>query len=247
MTEEAGLIGARLSLSIHPVAIAQWSCQRSLVDVSKNPVGSRDLPKWADTDEMAYKADRAYARIVLSGKVTETDLQLILAAAYDARRAAWHTGTDRLAKLTGKHREVRDAVARMMEDRRLRVRLNGVLSIGHDTPRPFATEILGKGLHDKSARVRAIAANSALVLNMRELLPDLAQQCSVEPNAQTRGIIDSSLRLVRDGYILEPAGPKRFYVTIRKPDGVISGRHVTQEEIDRKGFQALVRTWSEKQ
>jgi hypothetical protein len=95
-------------------------------------------------------------------------------------------------------------------------------------------------LSDKSSRVREKAADQALTLHLSELTADLQRALSVETRDDTKGTIEFSLRLLRDGYILEDEDADRIFITFLATYGITS-HSVSREDLDTKGLEAIIR------
>src|SRR5258706_6661383 len=93
--------------------------------------------------------------------------------------------------------------------------------------------LLRNGLTDRSARVRWKAAEKIGTFERKELLPQLQAAYASETNSKARAEIEFELRLLRDGYIVEPSTPSGFDVTVRTKNGICSG-YVTDDVMREK-------------
>jgi hypothetical protein len=193
-----------------------------------------------DLVEPIRAAVRAYERILASFKCSGRSLQVIVDAACSTRVALSSCGGHLLANLTVIHQAARDAVLGMSEDRQSHVRINAIHLVSAGIPHAFSVPIIQKGLNDRSATVRRIAADRALHLNLKSLVGDLQSQLARETDERTKKAIDYSLRLLRDGYILKPKGKGEYCLTVPTLYGGVAGRFVTKQELKKKGIQALV-------
>jgi hypothetical protein len=183
----------------------------------------------------------AYDRIVRKGRIVPRDLRPILDCACSARIPLVEEVSILLARLTARYLEARNAVADMCNDKRSHVRRNAIVCLGRRTPRRFVAQILRKSLADKSASVRSKAADWALRLDLSVLVPDLEVALTKESHRDTHTTIDFSIRLLRDGYVLDkPCADGAMSITVRHA-GHLLDDSTTAKEIEKKGLQAIIR------
>jgi hypothetical protein len=99
--------------------------------------------------------------------------------------------------------------------------------------------VIRTGLVDKSARVRQAAADCTYLLRRQEFVPDLTSALAAETNPKVKNTILHSLRLLRDGYIIEPVSEDVLSITIPTKDGTI-GRLVSATEFQAKGLNSII-------
>ncbi len=172
--------------------------------------------------------------------LTPEVLEPIVEAASSSRRPLYENATPLLSKLTEHHAEARAAVGTMANDSRSHVRFNAILCLGKSTPLSFSLPLLQQGLRDKSAKVREKAADWAGRLRLRELVPDLEESAAREKNAGASGTIEFELKLLRDGYVLEPGSDDGFDITTFSHHGGTAGRWVRRTELESRGLQAIL-------
>ena len=182
----------------------------------------------------------AFDSIQQGKSVTPEVLEPIVEAASSSRRPVYENATTLLGKLTEHHAEARAAVGTMANNSRSHVRFNAILCLGKSTPLSFSVPLLKQGLRDKSANVREKAADWAVTLRLRELVPDLEEAAAQEKNAGAAETIEFGLKLLRDGYILEPGPDDGFDVTTFSQHGGIAGRWVRRTELESRGLQAIL-------
>jgi hypothetical protein len=166
-------------------------------------------------------------------------LRPIVEAASSSRRPLSENATSLLGKLTERYGEARDAVAKMSKNTRSHVRFNAILCLCKSTPLLFSLDLIRRGLRDTSARVRAKAADWAGRLRAQEVVLDLEQALAQETIESARSTIEFELKLLRDGYILEPDQDDGFQVTTHSHDGV-AGRWIKRSELEQRGIHAIV-------
>jgi len=195
--------------------------------------------RYPDVEVLLTAAFDAYDAIVEAGAVTPDLLAPIVASVESSRRPVYENTVDLLRRLSENHGAALAAIEKLARDRRAHVRFNAILCLGKETPGDFTLSILRAGLRDKSARVRQKAADWAGRLRSRDMVPDLAEASKVEADPKTRETIEFELRLLRDGYIIEPAEDGVFSITTHSRSGV-RGCHVTQATLEQRGIEAIV-------
>jgi hypothetical protein len=173
--------------------------------------------------------------------LTEKLLQPIVAAASSSRRPLYENATSFLGSITETQSLAIEAVVKMSKSKDATLRFNAILCLKECTPSDVTLQILRQALIDKSSRVRKKAADWAGRLRLKTLVPELESAAAIEQHTGTRTTILFELRLLRDGYILDPAAPNGFYVTTRTKGGVAS-RFVSSSELESRGLSEVVRT-----
>lgn len=180
-----------------------------------------------------------YERIKSNNRVDERSLNAILRAAYSPRAPLLNTAIFFLGELSEHYPEVNKAIVAMSNNRHWYVRCHAILSLGQETPNDIVLAILKKGLQDRSASVRRVAAWQVQSLRVSKLIPDLEDQLAIEPHPGTKHSLDFHLRLLRDGYVLEYRDGEPPFLWIPTSDGM-RGCYVSQEDIDTKGIQVIL-------
>ena len=83
-------------------------------------------------------------------------------------------------------------------------------------------------------------AEQAEWLDMNEFIPVLTKALAVEKDGKTKRSLEHSLRMLRDGYILDRQDDGTYSFWTRTSDGH-GGRYVTEAELNSKGIDAIVR------
>jgi hypothetical protein len=177
--------------------------------------------------------------VLADEQVTTALLAPVVAVASDTRASVAEPANYVLLALTDYFTAAQRAVAGMAQDSRYLVRAWAMLDIGRRAPRPFQLEVLGRGLLDRSALVRRQAASQALFHRLGELLPSLAAAVSRERKPAVRKELDTYHRLLRDGYLLTPAGRGYVDVTVDFDGGGIGSETVSRAELNARGVEAI--------
>jgi hypothetical protein len=196
-------------------------------------------PRYPELVEDFRACLNGFEQINTNNRVDKDSLNSIIYAARSPRIPLSHTATYFLRDLSGYYSEACKAIVEMFDDKHWHVRSNAVLSLGQATPSDIVLVILKKGLQDRSARVRELAAWQAQSLRVLNVIPDLENQLVIEPHTGVKHSIDFHLRLLRDGYFLESSEGAPPFIWVPSSDG-INGRFVSQEDIDTKGIQAII-------
>jgi hypothetical protein len=180
----------------------------------------------------------AFDSIQRNRRITPELLAPIVEAASSSRGPLFENATRFLGQLTGQFAQACDAVEGMAQNPRSHVRFNAIISLHKSTPLPLTLRILRRGLRDKSARVRAKAADWAGMLRLREIIPDLEEATARERHEETQRTMEFELKLLRDGYILEPGPNDGFNVTTFCRVGITS-RWISRSELEQRGVDAV--------
>lgn len=223
------------SQTLQRLGVLRMGCSRDRLEPwIRETIRKRD----PDLEEPLLAAIDAYDAICETARISPELLRPIVEAASSSRIPLYDTATTFLSKLTDRFPEVCDAVKAMFEAPRSHVRFNAILCLGSSTPPNLTFELLRRGLRDKSVRVRWKAADRAGRLRLRDLVPELEKALVIEKDSKASRTIHLELRLLRDGYILEPSGGG-FTLTTFTPHG-IRGRFISTSELEKRGIDALV-------
>lgn len=201
-------------------------------------IASRLEPRFPELVAPLRAALDALERIRIQERTDPADLRSLVDLLRSPRRPLYENGADLIRELTADRAEVRDAVAELASDKKAHVRFNAILCLSDVTPPEFSVMILRQALLDGSARVRQKVADWALRLKLAELTPDLERASLKEKRAATKKTIDFSLRLLRDGYVVEEASGDSVSITVPR-NGSIVGRYFSRAEFEAKGGAAL--------
>jgi hypothetical protein len=172
-------------------------------------------------------------------RVTEALLAPVVEAVSDARDAVARPAHYVLWALTDFSAAAREAVSELSRSPRGHVRTWAVLCVGRGAPRPFQLEVLRRGLSDRCSLARRQAADRALSYRLRELLPELGAAVARERGAAVRRELDTCHRLLRDGYVLTPAGRGYVGLTVAFDGGGVGTRTVSRAELRERGAETL--------
>jgi hypothetical protein len=161
-------------------------------------------------------------------------------AASDKRAAVYEIGSSILGDLATIDDRALGAVKEMSRSRLAHIRHNAVLCIAEETPKDVARNVMRELLADKSSRVRSKAADWSGRMRARELLPDLAQALLSETNTETRKIMSNELRLLRDGYVAEPAGDGTA-ITVCTSSGTRITKWARSDLVQERGIEAIAK------
>jgi len=173
-----------------------------------------------------------------AGALPVETLQSVVEAASSRLATVYETGVTVLGELAEADIRALDAIQQMFASSKAHVRHNALLCLTEWLPSKVSTELLRHGLGDKSARVRAKAADWAGRLRLQTLASDLARAVLVESNAEARDVIAYELQMLRAGYVVKSADGGKTYLVVDTPRGRI-GVHVSNEAISRKGLKEV--------
>jgi len=145
------------------------------------------------------RALAAFDRIQENRRASPRNLRPILEIARSSNRLICENGAVLLGDLAAEYDEAREALEQLSIDARAGLRINAIIALGNRAPRDLGLSIILRSLKDRSARVRAIAADYAARLYLPEAIPTLERALSVEKNHKARTVIDFSLQRLREG------------------------------------------------
>jgi hypothetical protein len=116
------------------------------------------------------------------------------------------------------------------------VRINALVALEFHRKSPLTDEILCQALQDRSARIRALAADKIMTFGLRCLLPELEEAIAREAKPELRATLAWERDLLRDGFRIVDTGNGRVNVTCRIGGGVTSTSFSTNE-METKGRQ----------
>jgi len=196
-------------------------------------------PRNAADEAAALRAADAYDAMKQSGRPSQSYLDDLVSAAGDPHRLVWGCAVDLLSKSLREWPEVAVAIAAMLQDRRSTTRFSAMCCVKESMPTDVAGAMIQAGLADRSGQVRWKAAEAADRLKRTEFVPLLERVVKAEKPGKTRGSLEHSLRMLRDGYILESMGDGTYSVWINTAEGG-AGKFITETELKSKGIDSLV-------
>jgi hypothetical protein len=102
------------------------------------------------------------------------------------------------------------------------VRINALVALHFQGKSALHDEILAAALRDRSAKIRALAADKIMSFGLRNLLPALEEAIAREAKPELRATLECGRDLLRDGFHIDNCGDGSVRVTCRTGAGVIS-------------------------
>jgi hypothetical protein len=196
-------------------------------------------PRNAADEAAALKAADAYDAMKRQGKPSRPQLDVMVIAAGNPHRLVRNCAVDLLSKSLREWPEVAATIATMMRDRSSTTRFSAMCCIKEHMPAHIARDMIQAGLSDKSGQVRWKAAEAANRLKFVQFIPLLERVAAEEKPGRTRRSLEHSLRMLRDGYFLNPTGDGTYTLWIDTARGS-TGKSITETELISKGVDALV-------
>jgi hypothetical protein len=200
---------------------------------------NRRGPRNAAAEAAALHAADAYDAMTAQGKPSRPLLDVLVEAAGFPHALVWNCAVDLLSKSVRAWPEVADTVGAMMRHRSSTARFSAMCCVKEHMPPHVARDMIRAGLSDKSGQVRWKAGEAASRLKFVEFVPLLERVAAAEKPGRTRGSLEYSLRMLRDGYILRSMGDGTYSLWIDTARGY-SGTSVSESELKAKGIEALV-------
>jgi hypothetical protein len=167
--------------------------------------------------QLALEALDAFERIENAASISIDEIAPIVDAASCRFVRVWEIGADLLNRLAVRHEEARNAIIRMLRNRKAAVRFQAIALLGlSKLPGPFAASLIQLGLCDRSHQVRGKVAEAACQLGLTHLIADLEASLATETHAIALQSLEFAVALLRDGYFLQRTGDKLTNVWVRR-------------------------------
>jgi HEAT repeat protein len=159
----------------------------------------------------------AFERIENAASISADEIAPIVDAARCRFVRVWEIGADLLNRLAVRHEKARNAIVKMLRDRKAEVRFQAIALLGLSRlPASFAASLIQMGLHDRSHQVRGKVAEAACQFALTDLIADLEASLIAERHAIARQSLEFAVALLRDGYLLQRTGGKLTNVWVRR-------------------------------
>ena len=165
---------------------------------------------------LAIEAIEAFERSENAETISADEIAPIVDAASCEFVRVWEIGVDLLNRLAARHQEARNAIVKMLGDRKADVRFHAVAMLGLCAfPSPFAVSLIRLGLRDRSYHVRGKVAEAACQLGLTELIGELEALQTAEKHAVARQSMEFAVALLREGYLLQSTGGKLSNIWVK--------------------------------
>lgn len=193
-------------------------------------------PRYPELVAPYRQAERIREAALRSGQLSESSLSVLLGSAESARTPLGENVSGMLGSLADRFPLVRDAIRAMARDKRAHVRINALVALESHEKSPLHDEILSTALRDRSAKIRALAADKIMGFGLRRLLPELEDAIAREAKPELQGALVWERDLLRDGFRIVDTHNGRVNVTCRTAGGVVS-TSFSSNEMETKGRQ----------
>ncbi len=193
-------------------------------------------PRYPELVAPYREAERICDTALASGQLTESSLSTLLESAKSARTPLGENVSGMLGSLAGRFSIVQDAIRAMARDKKAHVRINALVALDSEQQSPLNAEILSAALRDRSARIRALAADKIMTFGLQCLLPQLEEAIASEAKPELQATLIWERGLLRDGFRIVDAGDGRVNVTCRMGGGVVS-KLFSKREMETTGRQ----------
>lgn len=213
-------------------AISQYDRYATWLEGRRSP---RDAKDEADL----LSAASAYDAAIDNNSLTSDQLLRVVTASCHPHTIVWSNAVDLLAKLSARWREASTAIAEMSRSPQVQTRFAALCALGEATPVATTDAILTAGLRDRSSKIRWKSADRAERLERRNLISDIETALGSEVNLKTARSIEFHLRMLRDGYWVQPDSDGQSRVTVRISKGSTS-RVIRNDELKGKGLENVL-------
>jgi hypothetical protein len=135
----------------------------------------------------------------------------------------------------------RAAIVQLSKNRQLEARINALAALESFGVCETHEEVTKNLLHDRTARVRELAADKIRKWRLISLLPDLEIAIGRERNSAFKKTLELQRDLIRDGYRVDRMSAQELEVTFQKPGGGLVTKFVNETEWQAKGLSGIAR------
>jgi hypothetical protein len=169
-----------------------------------------------------------------SGVLPEDALSLLLVSARSSRTPLGENASAMLGQLADRFASARQTIRQMSGDKKAHVRVNALVALHTHAISDLHEEILSAAVRDRSAKIRALAADKIMTFGLRALLPQLEEAIAAEAKPELRAPLEWERDLLRDGFQVKDNGDGSVRVTCRRGGGVASTSFAVSE-METKG------------
>ncbi len=180
------------------------------------------------------EARRIVTAAALSGEIDDVQLARLVELASSPRSPLGENAARMIGNLVPDCPRARDAVRMLSKARAWHARTNALVALQWCEVDAFLEAMIVDLLHDKSAKVRALAASVALGSQMDSLVAALDAAIGRESSPRLREELEWCRDLLRDGRRVEDQGDGLLRVTCYTAGGGVS-RSFTSEEYASTG------------
>lgn len=163
----------------------------------------------------AKAAITAYNAIVEGDCCTSTLLKPLRVAALSKRRQLWDLASTLIGKLALRFDHAGELILSLGKEKGWNSRFTALCCITKNTPRPLMLKVIGEAINDRSGEVRWKAAQQAEVFRLKELIRQIEIELPKERNIKIQESLQSSLGLLRTGYLARVDQDGMLNLTVR--------------------------------
>ncbi len=169
-----------------------------------------------------------------SGILSETDAQRLLEHARSNRTPLGENAATFLGELCDSQTTAREALRLLASSNRVDERINALVALESCQTSDLHEELLASALSDRSARVRALAADRIVGHGLKSLLAKLHVAIEKEKDANLKVELVTSKELLMQSYAIRHEG-EYVYVICRLPNWSSTSRRFSLAEFESEG------------
>jgi len=194
-------------------------------------------PQYPELVAPYLEAQQIYDRAKDSGRLDAADTECLLAHARSSRTPLGYNAATMLGELHARIPALGAAIRSLAEGRRAHERVNAVIALHFGPPTELHIELLELLLRDKSARVRALAADKIVGHQLKQL----AGALEVAANRVTNPKVAEGLRAELD-YLLHRFHVHHLGETVGVTCRPLQGGSITKV-FTRQAYETVGRAW----
>jgi len=169
-----------------------------------------------------------------SGALTAMDAQKLLAHARSTRTPLGENAAAFLGELCDSQSAACEVVRTLASSSRVHERVNALVALDSCQAGELHVEILASALADRSARVRALAADKVVGHGVKSLIAELDSAIAREKDSKLRAELTTNRALLAYGYDVRHEG-EFVYVTCRPPRWSSTFKRFSLAEFENEG------------
>jgi hypothetical protein len=181
----------------------------------------------------------AFDEAMVSGRLSQENLRIILDSVQIAKPPVGENAAYLLGELSSKFPAAERAIRDMSSHRNVHVRRNALVAVSSTGSLGLLDDVLRVSLRDRSASIRALAADKIGSFRRKNLVGDLEDRLHIERSATTRELMHRELQLLRDGYQVCERADGLIWISYRLPNGGTGGRFVSKQDLEQYGPRAI--------
>lgn len=194
------------------------------------------FPQLADSCVAAYEITRSAAR---TGCLESADLGIIEAFCRNPSSYLSEYAAELIGSLAVDFPAARQALVKLAGDQRVKARTGALVALHSCAAIEVREAVIRIALHDRSARVRELAACKAQRFRLLSLVEELQDAIAREVDASCKLGLEMNCALLKDGYFVEKLDAAAMRVTVAGKRSIVT-REYSATELEQTPLAHLI-------